>query len=127
MSILLFILFAVCQALMVEIRSHWDRVFAHWFPKGTWTNPAISWQNKYKLKPVWLFSTALVWVTDLWHFLQFISLNSIFLLVLLYENETLKVWQYAVELLVLNICWGTVFEGVMIVFSWISEKYKKKI
>jgi len=123
MILLLAILFVVCQALMVEIRSHWDRVFSHWFRIGQWFNPTISWQNKYKYKPVWLFSTALVWITDFWHFLQFISLNSIFLIVLLYENKTLVWWQYGIELLVLNICWGIIFESIMMVFSWISEKY----
>ncbi len=128
LAIFLFILFALSNAMMMEIRSHWDRVFAHWFPPGkdSWWNPATSWQNKYKWWPQWLFKTALVFTTDFWHFLQTLGLTSIFLLFLLYENKDLRWWQYGYELIFLFCCWGAVMWATMTILGWISDKWNNK-
>jgi hypothetical protein len=127
--IILFIIFAVCNILMMETRSHWDRVFAHWFPPGKdqWWNPAISWKNKYRTNPYWnwVFCNPLIWTTDFWHFLQTIGLTSIFLLILLLEND-LKWWQYGIEVIVLFCVWGFLMWLIMTIFGWISDKWESR-
>lgn len=54
--------------------------FHYWktkFKNHQFWNPAISYMNKYKYKPKWLFKGPLVFLTDGWHLMQFIELNSI--------------------------------------------------
>jgi len=116
---------------MAEIRFHWPRLFAHWFPAGhdQWWNPSISWQNKYFESGflTFIFSTLLVPFTDFYHFLQFIFLNCIFLFILLLQTKVgkggEKWWRYALVLLIINICWGILFELFLGIYGALSDKY----
>jgi hypothetical protein len=126
MKILLFVIAVFSFATREEVRYHWDRLFAHWFPTGSapeqWFNPAISWQNKYFENDLltFIFSTLLVWTTDFSHSLMFIFLNSIFMIFLLITEKGKKWWQYLIMLAVLNLAWGFVFELTMGIFGALS-------
>ena len=45
--------------------------------KRAWLNKNESWRYKDSYKPKWLFRTLLVWVTDGWHYYQFLFLNGL--------------------------------------------------
>jgi hypothetical protein len=127
MKILLAIVAVIAFATREEIRYHWNRLFAHWIPSGSylepWFNPAISWKNKYFESELmtFIFSTILVWLTDFTHFLMFIFLNSIFLIYLLLTEKGRKWWQYLIMLAFLNFAWGFIFETTMGIFRALSK------
>ena len=110
-SIGLLILLAIAaNSTMDEIDHRWSRWFGKVIKPGSnlvfWMNPRLSWVNKhFKNKFVtFIFSTLLVWLTDFWHLLKFIFLNSIFAIVIILAELD---WRL---LLIFNLGWGVVFE-----------------
>lgn len=127
--ILLAILICLCNCTQDEIRFHWERTFGKFIKPDTflydWTNPAVSWANKYFSQNVFvrfIFSTVLVWVTDLWHLLKFVIINAIFIIFLLLINEPFVWWRWIIELAVLNLCWGILFELFIGIYGAIGDR-----
>jgi hypothetical protein len=117
----------IANSLQDEIRFHWGRLFGHWFKPGTklaqWFDPAISHTNKYFKSNVltFIFSTVLVFLTDFWHFLKGIVINCVFSIILILLKSD---YSFILSLLVLNLAWGVIFEGVNLIFKILSKKYK---
>lgn len=126
------VLIVLCNATMDEIRVHWERMFGKLVKKDTfcynWMNPDVSWANKYfSTNPLvrFIFSTILVWTTDFWHFLKFILINSALIIFLLLIHEPWFWWRWVVELAVLNIVWGILFELFLGIYGAIGDKIKE--
>ena len=125
----------VANATMDEIRFHWSRFFGKLFKPGTklekWFNPSISWQNKYLFKSKFLnfiFGSVFVWVTDFWHLLKSIIIDSIiisFFIVLPTQGWTfvdyLIVWGF------IRASQGILFEVTEAFYDTIGSKLKNKI
>lgn len=132
-TILTFALLAVfCNVVMDEIHTHYSRFFAKIIPKAWqgWWDPSKSWDNKYISGSrilTFIFSTALVPLTDAWHFFKAIFLISISLIILLLENGGLKAWQYGIELIFVGLLWGLVWELINGIIGWLSDILKDKI
>lgn len=119
------ILAVAANATMNEIQFHWNRIFRHWFPNhnriSKWFNPTVSWQNKYLFPDnkllTFILSSPLVFLTDFWHFLKFVMLNSIYgIIILLMEADIHWAWL----ILGFNLAWGVLWEftsGIYGVFA----------
>lgn len=126
------ILAIVANATMDEIRFHWNRIFTYWFPtieiggviQRSWFNPEISWQNKYWAKNKyidWIFMSPLVFVTDFWHFLKFIMLNSIYgIIIILIEVQTPWWWL----IIGMNLAWGVFYEFTYGIYGVLADRKK---
>lgn len=134
LTILLSVIACVSNAIMDEIQFRWSRVFGRWFKPGSklekWFNPSVSWKNKYIFKSRvlnFLVESALVCVTDFWHFLKFVTINSVFGAFL--SVLELPYWgalDYIVVMILLNLTWGVLFEFVNGIFGSISDFYNLK-
>ncbi len=126
--ILLAILAVAANATMDEIKQHWTRIFAYWFSPEKkitkWFNPAISWENKYWTHNKyldWVFMSPLVFVTDFWHFLKFIMLNSIYgIIILLIEVDIHWYWL----IIGMNFAWGVLFEFTTGIYGVFADRKK---
>jgi len=93
-SPLLIILAGILNSIMDVLKDRWSNsIFKDW--KGqNWINPSISWHTKWELdKKIFgrqinivdkIFSTTLVWITDMWHFSKMLMLVSISLSIVFY-------------------------------------------
>lgn len=111
------ILACLCNTLMDEIRFHWNRTFILFFKVGNkleiWFNPAKSWKNKYFPKNIylrWLAGNLLVWMTDFWHFLKAIIINSVYVIMLIFMHTKEVWWKWLIMIFVLNIIWWIFFD-----------------
>jgi len=127
--IILAVLICFCNCTQDEIRFHWDRTFGKWFKPDTfwydWINPSVSWANKYWSKNAvlrFLFSTVLVWITDLWHLLKAVIINAVFVAVLILIDEPFVWWRWLIILAVLNILWGILFELFIGIYGALGDK-----
>lgn len=130
--IILAVIAAFFNATSDEIRFHWDRTFGKFIKPDTrlynWMNPSVSWTNKYfsENKVIrFLFSTVFVFVTDFWHLLKFLILNCLFLIFLILIEEPFVWWKWLIELAVLNILWGILFELFIGIYGAIGDKKTK--
>lgn len=123
------ILAIVANATMDEIRFHWDRIFDYWIPDHTamyrWMCPHWSWRNKYVFRDnkflTFILSSPLVFITDFWHFLKFIMLNSIYgIIILLIEVDMHWAWL----ILGFNLAWGVFYEFTSGVYGVFADKKK---
>ncbi len=119
-SSIFIILAAICKAVMDKIQFHFSKsIFKD--NKDIWWNPQISWKNKWKNgdpnqgESFFGSSTFLVFVTDAWHFFQFLFLSFIFLGVVFYS--TMISWY--LDFFIYHIAFGIVFE---LFFSKIFKK-----
>jgi hypothetical protein len=104
--LLLILIIALINSAMDKIRFRYELTIFSRLGADWWFDPSVSWKNKYRWKPTWLFKTVLVWVTDLWHLLKFIMLNLIFVwIIVLTYNEFL--WE---AFFIYWLFWGIVFE-----------------
>ena len=132
--ILLAVFVAFCNATQDEIRFHWSRFFGKILKPGSkielWMNPSKSWEIKWlgKSRLVDLImSTAFVWLTDLWHLLKALIINSLFVICLLLIGVHWSLWEWLVALLLLNITWGGVFELFFAgIYGALSDKVNNK-
>jgi hypothetical protein len=129
MNWLIFILVPIgilANATMDELAYHWSRWFGHKITKPfliQWMNPAVSWKNKYVSKYEFLtfvLSTALVMFTDLWHFLKFVFLNCIFLIILTLLGFPHHWW---LHLIFMNLGWGVIFNFFLACYGKLSDKF----
>ena len=106
--ILIVIIIALLNVTMDRIRFRYD--YTLWSKIGIdrWCNPSLSWKNKHKWKPSWLFKTVLVWTTDLWHLLKFLMLNVIFVWIIVFAYGEF-IWQ---PFLIFWLFWGVIFETI---------------
>jgi hypothetical protein len=83
-SVILVIVAGVAKGFMDTLQFHYYQM--RWKLNPQYWNPEISWQNKYtwgKGKPrwfQWLLKNPLVFITDGWHLMQFVFLNSLCLI-----------------------------------------------
>lgn len=131
---LLFISFSA-YAVMWTLQFHfWDSIFRP-LKKSYW-NPAVSWQNKWKLvmghiarnnsgEEIEHFpgsSTIFVWLTDAFHLFQFVFLNTM-ILALSFMTDGKMVYSFPVQwweaFIGIRIIYALVFEGL---FGWILIK-----
>jgi hypothetical protein len=83
-SIIFFILAAICNAVMDKINFHWDESIFKGSRFEQWANPAVSYRNKWKNH---------VWTTDLWHFAQSFMISFFILGGLFYEGGLVTVFE----------------------------------
>lgn len=90
LTIVCLVIAGIGKAIMDTLQFHFSTsVFKH-LDKNYWWNPAISWKNKWKNhdpKQGEAFpgsSTIFVFVTDAWHFFQFIFLRFFFACIILF-------------------------------------------
>jgi hypothetical protein len=131
--ILLGFISSVASATMDEIRFHWDRLFKYIAKPGTklekWANPSISWYNKYKFKNQvlnFIYGSAAVWVTDLWHSLKAIHLLSLFSIIILALDPTIELKIFIPTLAIGTMAYGIISELTWGIFGAISDKIKNK-
>jgi hypothetical protein len=115
------ILAGIFNACMDVIDFHFDTsVFSKW-TGNKWIDPSISWKNKWKNgdytqgEKFLGSSTIFVFVTDLWHFLQFLMILAICFAIVVYHP--LVVWW--ADILFLLAAYSITFE---IFFSKILVK-----
>ena len=86
--------------------------FAHF------TNPKMSWMNKYKdfdpeKGPKFPGSTTIfVWTTDLWHLCKSLMLLCFAFAILFYTPASLTSWtlvDFAINLTIIKLCFGSMF------------------
>ena len=86
-SIILIFLSGILNACVDIVKYHWDIcIFTTW-PNQNWINPSLSWPNKWKPTTKmgkFIMSTALVWVTDFWHFCKALMLTAIMASIIFY-------------------------------------------
>ncbi|MBC8315548.1 MAG: hypothetical protein H8E51_08590 [Bacteroidetes bacterium] len=96
--------------------------------KGHWWNPKDSWKNKYKNRDpnqgeAFPGSTTIfVFVTDAWHFFQFIFLQSLFISIIMYRLSEYSMtyfgwWGYIIDFLIMSILFRIVFQLFYKLFS----------
>jgi hypothetical protein len=76
-----------------------------------WISPAVSWKNKwkddtYKEEKFLGSSTIFVFLTDLWHFAQFIMILCFLFAIILY-NPVINIW---IDLILMYFIFGGTFE-----------------
>jgi hypothetical protein len=115
---------AVAKAAMDKINFHFDEsIFVSW--KRKFWDSEYSWQNKWKegfaeLGERFPFSsTILVFLTDGWHLMQFIFLNSLFVAFFLIALQDFTTREAIVHLIILRALFGVFFE---LFFKYIFSK-----
>ena len=121
-SILLVICAGVCNAAMdIYTQKHFKSIFSK--IKGNWF-AEDSWKNKYKNRDFnqgekfFGSTTFLVFITDFWHFAQFMWINFIFITLLLYPHNLL-LENNILDILFAFICYRTLY---LIVFNIFYER-----
>jgi hypothetical protein len=105
-SAILVIVAGIAKAFMDTLQFHYYEM--RWKLNPQYWNPEISWQNKYnwgkgKGKVIeWLLQNPLVFITDGWHLMQFIFLNSIMII-----PAIMQPWYN----------WILVFFGIRVIFG----------
>lgn len=116
--ILLIIISGFANAVMDTLQFHYSKSIFKKFKNQQWWNPAISWKNKYKNNDpndgskFFGSTTFLVFVTDAWHFFQFLFLTAIQFCILIGINISIPFewWYWIVGYLLIKIIFGTAFE-----------------
>lgn len=108
MTTLIFVLLAaIFAAAMDKVQHHYPKsIFSKWtWLKPEFADPKISWLNKYKDgvdsgPKFWGSTTVLVFLTDLWHLLQFFFYKFMFLAVVFYAKWSAYI---AVDFLIYHV------------------------
>jgi len=104
---ILLALSAIAKAIM-------DAAKINAFPESwMWWNELTSWRNKYQWN-IPFAKTAMVWITDAWHFFQMLFLNLLFIGMWLFEGTW---WQ----LLIVIVVYKVIFQGA---YSLIKTIFK---
>lgn len=121
----LILLAIASNVTMDEIDHRWSR----WFGKvikneklAKWLNPRLSWHNKKSNNKIvqFILSTLLIFITDFWHLLKFIFINSIFTIIILLFKLPWEV------IIIMNLGWGAVFEFVNGIYGLLSDNIKSE-
>lgn len=104
---LLFVIFIVfINSTMDKIRTRYNLTIWSILGVDWWFNPSVSWKNKHRWKPTWLFKTVLVWTTDFWHFLKTVMLSLIFIWIIVLDYGEFLIDKF----LIYWLFWGLIFE-----------------
>jgi len=110
-SAIFIVIAAICNAVMDKLHSHYNKsIFKNLNSK--WWNPSESWKNKWKngdpsQGEAYLgSSTVFVFLTDAWHFFQFLFLTFMFLGVVLYSPMV----NWIIDFIIYHVAFGMVFE-----------------
>jgi hypothetical protein len=118
LSFLLVALAGMFNATMDVLRYRYNKsIFSNWRAQW-WINPSISWRNKWKPKSKlgdFLFSTVLVWVTDMWHFVKMLMLTSMCFAISLHHIHT----NILLDAIILYFIFTSIFE---LFFSFVLIK-----
>ena len=127
------ILAIMASATMDEVRFHWSRTFAYWFNRREgvnvnielWFNPNYSWNNKYRWTKnkylQWVLSSPLVFITDFWHFMKFVLLNSMYGIIIILMDSSIKWWWLIIGM---NLAWGVFYEFTYGVYRVLGDKQR---
>ena len=91
-TIILIVIAGVCNSIMDVLNSRYNKSIFNDLGCQQWINPSISHSNKWKNGNILegerflLSTTALVWLTDLWHFSKFIMLICLFIAIVTYQT-----------------------------------------
>jgi hypothetical protein len=99
--ILLFIAF-ISKGIMDTLQFHYNRSIYFTFKNQHWWDPSKSWANKYAFKNkflLWIFKGPLVFLTDAWHFFQFVFLNSMFVTIAVNIGELWIIYFVCIRIL----------------------------
>jgi hypothetical protein len=109
------IISAVAKAAMDKINFHFnDSIFVSL--KREFWDSKYSWQNKWKQgfselgEKFFFSSTILVFLTDGWHLMQFIFLNSLFIAFFLISLHYFSYYEAIIHLILLRALFGVTFE-----------------
>ena len=117
----LLIVAGIGKAVMDTLQFHFSASVFKTLVNSYWWNPAISWKSKYKNHdpsqgPAFPGSTTIfVFVTDAWHFFQFIFLNSLFGSIIMYRLSEYSMtyfgwWGYIIDFLIMSILFRVIFQ-----------------
>jgi hypothetical protein len=121
-SVLFFVLAAICNAVMDKVNFHWDNSVFKGSRFEWWANPAISYKNKWKNNSNSLngekfpgSSTIFVWVTDLWHFAQSFMITFFILGAAFYGDGMVSVFETGwintlIDIIILKTIFSITFE-----------------
>ena len=102
------ILFAMGRELMEHSRDNrWDKPYSNWW------NSNKGYDNKNTWKPVWLFQTALVWMTDAEHFFQMVMNMSAVVAVALAAGLPVTIPAAAIAFFIGNAVFGVIKETLL--------------
>lgn len=111
----LIIISAVAKAAMDKLQFHfYESIFCDL--KHEFWNADVSWTNKWKKgnknlgEKFFLSSTILVFLTDGWHLMQFIFLNTIFLVIFAIGLHDFTISQAIIHTIILRGIFGLFFE-----------------
>ena len=133
-SIVLLIIAGIGKAVMDTLQFHFSTSVFKNLVLNYWWNPSISWRNKYKNKDpeqgeAFLGSTTVFcFLTDAWHFAQFIYLRSIMAVVVLFCTSdalsfipSVSLWlKYCIAYVALSVLFNCTFE------LFYSQIFKRK-
>ena len=108
-SVILVIVAGIAKAFMDTLQFHYYEM--RWKLNPQYWNPEISWQNKYTWSKgkgkffEWLLCGPLVFITDGWHLMQFIFLNSIMIVPAIVQPW----WNPIIVFFVIRIIFGVLF------------------
>lgn len=108
-AIVLVIVAGIAKAFMDTLQFHYYQM--RWKLNPQYWNPEISWQNKYnwgkgKSKLIqWLLQNPLVFITDGWHLMQFVFLNSIIMVPAIVQTE----YNFLLVFLIIRVIFGSLF------------------
>lgn len=121
--IILIIIASISKSIMDTLQFHYSKsIFTH---NQSWWNPKISWEHKYKDNdctkgPAFPGSTTfLVFLTDAWHFFQFLFLNSLFISIIIATPFPFfgNIWDFILTFLIYRVIFGVIFEISFRIFS----------
>lgn len=127
--IILAVLIVFCNNTQDQIRFHWGNFFGKVIKPDSWLdqwmNPSKSWNNKYWSENPFvrfLFSTVLVWTTDLWHLLKTIIITSAFIIFLILIHEPFVWWRWIIEIIALHLLWGALFLTFIGIYNALGKR-----
>ena len=108
-SIILMILAGIFNACMDVLKVRFKRsIFSTW-KNQNWIDPSLSWHNKWKYNSKLgrlIMSTALVWLTDLWHLSKMLMLVCISLAIIFY----MPIYQWWTDIFIMYFAFTGTFE-----------------
>lgn len=108
-SIILMVLAGIFNATMDVLKVRFkNSIFSDWKYQN-WINPSLSWHNKWKSKSKFgdlIMSTALVWLTDMWHLMKMLMLACISLAIVFYS----PIYKWWVDIFIMYCAFTMTFE-----------------
>jgi hypothetical protein len=134
-AITLLIVSAIAEAIMDKLQFHFDDSVFHRLRWNKWWDPTISWMNKWKRgdpsngEAFPGSSTVFCFVTDAWHFFQFIQLRSLIGSVILFSTTVIMSfidWRDWVKYIIAYVVLSIIFSGTFELFFSIIFKKRAK-